>query len=146
LIAELIAGSIARWACPGDRLPQSGPTALVDHCRRVCAESGTTQRDRPSDEEVAMLTTTTWSVDIQIFEGDDDTSAKATLISGQGSAKRRTVTGAGRAHRKDGDLAVAEIGAEIATARALRDLADNLLNVASDDLTAVEEKDVHLNE
>jgi len=91
-----------------------------------------------------MLTTTTWSVDIQIFEGDDDTSAKATLISGQGSAKRRTVTGSGRAHPKDGDMAVAEIGAEIATARALHDLADNLLNVASDDLSAVDEKDVHL--
>jgi activator of 2-hydroxyglutaryl-CoA dehydratase len=91
-----------------------------------------------------MLTTTTWSVEIQIFEGDDDTSARATLISGQGAAKRRTVTGSGRAHRKDGDLAVAEIGAEIAAARALRDLGDKLLEVASGDLSAVESKDVHL--
>ena len=90
-----------------------------------------------------MLTTTTWSVEIQLFEGDDDTSAKATLISGQGAAKRRSVTGSGRAHRKDGDLAVAEIGAEIAAARALHDLADSLLNVASDDLSDVEAKDVH---
>jgi activator of 2-hydroxyglutaryl-CoA dehydratase len=90
-----------------------------------------------------MLTTTTWSVEIQLFEGDDDTSAKATLISGQGAAKRRSVTGSGRAHRKDGDLAVAEIGAEIAAARALHDLADSLLNVASDDLSDVETKDVH---
>lgn len=91
-----------------------------------------------------MLTTTTWSVEIQLFEGDEDTSAKATLISGQGSDRRRTVTGSGRAHRKDGDAPVAEIGAEIAAARALRDLADKLLNVASDDISAVEEKDVHL--
>ena len=91
-----------------------------------------------------MLTTTTWSVEIQLFEGDDDTSAKATLISGQGAARRRTVTGSGRAHRKEGDAAVAEIGAEIAAARAMRDLADKLLSVASDDLSAVEEKDVHL--
>ena len=91
-----------------------------------------------------MLTTTTWSVEIQLFEGDEDTSARATLISGQGSDRRRTVTGSGRAHRKAGDTPVAEIGAEIATARALRDLADRLLNVASEDISAVEQKEVHL--
>lgn len=91
-----------------------------------------------------MLTTTTWSVEIQLFEGDEDTSAKATLISGQGSDRRRTVTGSGRAHRKEDDAQVAEIGAEIAAARALRDLADKLLNVASDDIAAVEQKEVHL--
>jgi hypothetical protein len=91
-----------------------------------------------------MLTTTTWSVEIQLFEGDDDTSAKATLISGEGVARRRTVTGSGRAHRKAGDAPVAEIGAEIATARALRDLGTRLLEVASDDLAAIENQDVHL--
>lgn len=91
-----------------------------------------------------MLTTTTWSVEIQLFEGDDDTSARATLISGEGSARRRTVTGSGRAHRRNGDVAVAEIGAEIATARALRDLGDKLLEVASGDISAVENREVHL--
>jgi hypothetical protein len=91
-----------------------------------------------------MLTTTTWSVEVQLFEGDEDTSAKATLISGQVSDRRRTVTGSGRAHRKDGDNPVAEIGAEIATARALRDLSDKLLSVASDDISAVQQSEVHL--
>ena len=91
-----------------------------------------------------MLTTTTWSVEIQLFEGDVETSARATLISGQGSARRRTVTGSGRAHRRDGDAPVAEIGAEIAAARALRDLADKLLEVAAEDLSAVAQKEVHL--
>jgi hypothetical protein len=90
------------------------------------------------------MLTTTWSVDIQLFEGDDDTSARATLISGRGCDRRRTVTGSGRAHRRDGDVPVAEIGAEIATARALRDLADKLLNVASEDISAIEQKEVHL--
>jgi len=91
-----------------------------------------------------MLTTTTWSVDIQIFEGDDETSARATLISGRGSDRRRTVTGTGRAHRKPSDAPIGEIGAEIATARALRDLAARLLDVASDDIAAIEDKEVHL--
>lgn len=91
-----------------------------------------------------MLTTTTWAVEVQLFEGDDDTSARATLISGQGADRRRTVTGSGRAHRRESDVAVAEIGAEIATARALRDLSDKLLEVASDDISAVEHRAVHL--
>ena len=91
-----------------------------------------------------MLTTTTWSVEIQLFEGDDDTSARATLISGEGASRRRTVSGSGRAHRREGDAAVAEIGAEIAAARALRDLGDTLLRVASADIAAIEDADVHL--
>lgn len=90
------------------------------------------------------MLTTTWSVDIQLFESDDDTSARATLVSGRGPDRRRTVTGSGRAHRRDGDVPVAEIGAEIATARALRDLADKLLSVASEDISAIEQKEVHL--
>lgn len=91
-----------------------------------------------------MLTTCTWSVDIQLFEGDEDTSARATLTSGSGSDQRRTLTGTGRAHRKEGDVPVAEIGAEIAAARALRNLADKLLNAASEDISAVESRPVHL--
>jgi hypothetical protein len=91
-----------------------------------------------------MLTTTTWSVEIQLFEGDDDTAARATLVSGRGSAQRRTVTGTGRARRRDRDMPVAEIGAEIAAARALRDLADNLLEVAAGDIAAIGKTEVRL--
>ena len=54
------------------------------------------------------------------------------------------VTGSGRAHRQESAAAVAEIGAEIATARALRDLGDKLLAVASADIAAIEHKDVPL--
>jgi hypothetical protein len=91
-----------------------------------------------------MLSTETWTVEIQLFEGDDLTTAKATLISGSGSNRRRTVQGSGRSHRKPTDADIAEIGAEIASARALRDLADRLLMAASEDISALEAKDVHL--
>jgi hypothetical protein len=91
-----------------------------------------------------MLATSTWSVEIQLFEADDDTSAKATLISGHGTRRRRTITGSGRAHRRQSDPPVEEIGEEIAAARALRDLADRLLSVASEDISAIEQKAVHL--
>lgn len=91
-----------------------------------------------------MTSTETWTVEVMLFEGDDKTSAKATLISGTGANRRRTLVGTGRALRRPGDAAVPEIGAEIATARALRDLADRLLGAASDDLADLEQHDVRL--
>jgi hypothetical protein len=95
-------------------------------------------------EEVTMLHTETWSVEVQLFEGDVETTARATLISGTGAARRRTIDGNGRAHRRHGDMPVPEIGAEIAAARALRDLAVQLLDAASGDIAAIEEHEVHL--
>ncbi|WP_088318266.1 dsRBD fold-containing protein [Kineosporia sp. R_H_3] len=91
-----------------------------------------------------MTSTETWNVEIMLFEGDDNTAARATLISGTGANRRRTLVGTGRAHRKASDPAIPEIGAEIATARALRDLADRLLGAASDDIADIEQHEVHL--
>lgn len=91
-----------------------------------------------------MASTITWMVDIQLFEDDDHSSAKATLVTGSGSNLRRTVTGTGRTRRNPADMDVPEIGAEIAAARALRDLADRLLHTASDDISAIEHADINL--
>lgn len=91
-----------------------------------------------------MARTTTWQVDIQLFEHDDDSSARATLVTGTGPSKRRTLTGTGRSHRSPADPVVPEIGAEVAAARALRDLADRLLDTASEDIGDLEHADVHL--
>jgi hypothetical protein len=91
-----------------------------------------------------MFHTETWSVEIHLFENDADTGARATLVSGTGAARHRTLTGVGHAHARAGDVAVEEIGAEIATARALRDLSDKLLEAASTDIAAIEHQSVHL--
>jgi hypothetical protein len=91
-----------------------------------------------------MTSIETWTVDIQIFEGDDNTAARASLFSGSGANRRCTLVGTGRARRNPHDPAVPEIGAEIATARALRDLADRLLGAASDDIADIEHTEVHL--
>ena len=91
-----------------------------------------------------MKSIDTWTVDIQLFEGEVDTAARATLVSGEGVHLRRTLVGTGRARRNPGDAAVPEIGAEIAAARALRDLADRLLGAASDDIAGIEHAQVHL--
>lgn len=82
----------------------------------------------------------TWKVEIHLFDHDDDTSADAVLTTHAGNR----VHGHGRARRNPTDAAVPEIGEELAAARALRHLADRLLETASDDISAVEHTEVHL--
>ncbi|MFF5211107.1 DUF1876 domain-containing protein [Streptosporangium sp. NPDC000396] len=71
-----------------------------------------------------------WTVQIYITEEGDDTSARAIL-----STRDRThLVGAGHARRNPADEPVPEIGDELAAARALTDLANRLLTVASEDI------------
>ncbi|HEY5249367.1 MAG TPA: dsRBD fold-containing protein [Dermatophilaceae bacterium] len=81
-----------------------------------------------------------WRVDIDLFEAGDDTTAHAVLVA---EAPNR-VDAQGQAHRKPGDMAVPEIGDEIAVARALRHLADQLLATASSDIAHIEGHQVTL--
>jgi hypothetical protein len=50
----------------------------------------------------------------------------------------------GETRRNPSDIDVPEIGDEVAVARALRRLADRLLGVASEDIEAIEDHEVHL--
>ncbi len=71
-----------------------------------------------------------WSVQIYITEEGDETFARAVL-----STRDHThLTGAGRARRNPADQPVAEIGDELAVARALADLSGRLLSVTSADI------------
>jgi hypothetical protein len=81
----------------------------------------------------------TWTVTISVFDHDDSTAAHAVL-----KAPAASLTGHGRARRNPHDVGVPQIGQEVAVARALRDLADRLLGVASDDIAEVQHEDVHL--
>lgn len=77
--------------------------------------------------------TKTWHVDVYISEEDDDTTrARAVLRTGEA----RGLSATGLARRNPHDAEVAEIGDELATARALTHLADQLLGSARDDITA----------
>jgi hypothetical protein len=88
----------------------------------------------------------TWNVKVHLFDADevrsDDeiTSAHAVLTTSAGT----TLDGYGRARRNPGDVPIAEIGEELAAARALRDLADRLLKATSDDIGQIEHHKVHL--
>ncbi|TDE09332.1 dsRBD fold-containing protein [Jiangella asiatica] len=88
-----------------------------------------------------MAATKHWTVDIVIGERDDgETYAEARLTT-EATAGLRAV---GKARLNPHDVNVPEIGDEIAAARALRVLADDLLDVAARDVENVTHEPTHL--
>jgi hypothetical protein len=77
-----------------------------------------------------MTATKTWHVEIYIGEREGQTHAEARLRPGENV----TMTGTGTARLNPSDLDVPEIGDELATARALSDLAHRLLHAAAEDI------------
>jgi hypothetical protein len=94
------------------------------------------------ESEVRPMVAKHWTVDIDLseksgpdeFEGGESvrTFAEARLHSGDG----RAVRGWGHARKNPKDPDVPEIGDELATARALSDLAHHLLELAARDIEA----------
>jgi Domain of unknown function (DUF1876) len=80
-----------------------------------------------------MSTSDRWSVRVSFGEADGETDAEARLIM-DGDAH---LAGRGRARLNPADRDVAKIGAEIAVARALSDLAHTLLNAAAADIEGI---------
>jgi hypothetical protein len=83
-----------------------------------------------------------WSVTIDLFDDGLDTSAHAVLRT----PAPHELDAHGAAHRRLADPDVPEIGDEIAVARALRHLADQLLAAAADDIAGIEGRAVVLND
>lgn len=76
--------------------------------------------------------TETWTVAIHLMDAADDltTSAHAVLTTSTGA----TLDGYGRARFSAYDVDAPEVGTEVAAARALRHLADRLLQACPDEL------------
>lgn len=87
------------------------------------------------------MTTQTWHVELFLSDQGDETYARAVL---HGSSPQTQPEGVGTAHRAPRDANVPEIGAEVAAARALHALAHHLLDLAGDDISALEHHDVEL--
>lgn len=82
-----------------------------------------------------------WEVRISIFESDSDTDAHVVLVADSPTH----LSARGHSHRGSHDSVVPEIGDEVAVARALRHLADQLLDTAAEDIeTVTGEEDVVL--
>jgi len=84
----------------------------------------------------------TWRVRLDLFESGDETTAHAVLSSDATAA----LDAHGEAHRSPQDPAAPQIGDEVAVSRALRVLADRLLELASIDLEATTHVPVSLRE
>ncbi|MEU8223674.1 DUF1876 domain-containing protein [Kribbella sp. NPDC048915] len=82
-----------------------------------------------------MTTTRRWRVDIFVDEYEDEriTRAEARLHTND----RTSLVGRGTARRNPADSDVPEIGDELAVARALSDLAHELLHAAATDIEAI---------
>ncbi len=75
-----------------------------------------------------------WHVELFIYEDDDSTSVRAVLHTDSPEHKEAN----GRAIRTARDLAVPEVGDEVAAAAALYNLADVLRQTAAEDLSDIE--------
>lgn len=73
-----------------------------------------------------------WQIRVSIFETPDDTTAKVVLVSDAPVS----LSASGESHRSDEDHPAPRIGDEVAVARALRHLADQLLDTATHDIEA----------
>ena len=88
------------------------------------------------------VSASTWRVEIQLGEHEGRTRAVARLRTHD----RTALVGTGLARLNPKDHDVPEIGAELATARALHDLADRLLGAAVGDIADVTHEDVELSD
>jgi Domain of unknown function (DUF1876) len=87
-----------------------------------------------------MASTKHWSVQIFIDEHGGTTRAEARLET----ADKTHLVGIGTARLNPHDLNVPEIGDELATARALSELAHRLLDATVEDIEGVTHGPVHL--
>jgi hypothetical protein len=108
--------------------------------------------ERPSDDgsegfdeaegEATMIASKRWSVEIFIDENDTEmtTHAEARLHTND----QTHLIGRGTARRNPKDTDIAEIGDELAVARALSNLAHDLLHAAASDIEQLTEEHVRL--
>jgi hypothetical protein len=89
-----------------------------------------------------MVESRHWSVDIFIDEHEDErtTRAEARLHTND----QTQLVGRGTARRNPKDTDIAEIGDELAVARALSNLAHELLDAAASDIEGITHEHVHL--
>ena len=85
-----------------------------------------------------MTTVDSWPVEISLHEEDGNTRAEARLARDGG------MTGHGLARRHPEDQQVTQIGEEIAAARALSDLAHQLLGDAAGQIEGITHQRAHL--
>ena len=137
---------LVRWTDGHTGLMYPGPGSVLrvesEHPGSAPAETPLAGAGGPSTGPArsALPHVREWQVRVSIFESGDDTSANVVLLS----EAPTHVTARGQSHRGTADPSVPEIGDEVAVARALRHLADQLLIAASQDVEAVTGEHPHI--
>jgi hypothetical protein len=127
---------LVRWSDGNESLFFPGPDAHVEHVSRESGDGGGEQASAAQDRQP----TKKWSVDIYLYEDQAATSANAVLHSDVPAP----LDVRGEARRSPADPDMPTVGDEVAAARALRQLADRLLEMASSDLSDAEGHPVSL--
>jgi len=138
---------LVRWTDGHTGLMYPGPGAVLrvetenEHVTSAPTETPQASADRPTAGVVEPLPhVREWQVRVSIFESGDDTSANVVLLT----EAPTHLTAHGQSHRITRDTPVPEIGDEVAVARALRHLADQLLETAARDIEAVTGKHTNI--
>jgi hypothetical protein len=128
---------LVRWSDSGNEsLFFPGPDAHVEHVQQETGDGGGQQTPEASRTQP----TKRWSVEIYLYEDQDSTSANAVLHSDV----PQPLDVRGEARRRPADPDLPEVGDEVAASRALRQLADRLLEMASQDISDAEGHPVSL--
>jgi hypothetical protein len=117
---------------PGSVL-RVGPTASPEEGADAAPNAGAVSSSAPGAAPAGgSRRVHDWQVRISIVESDDDTDAQVVLVADSPTH----LTASGHSHRSAADSPIPEIGDEVAVARALRRLADQLLDTAASDIGA----------
>jgi hypothetical protein len=131
---------VVKWSDGHEALLYPGPGAVLRVVHAGLEQPGKEPEalmPAPSTAEHAPsgvhLHAKDWTVRISVLADEDDAEARVVLVADS----PRHLTAHGHSHRSTSDRAVPEIGDEVAVARALRRLADRLLETAADDIAGV---------
>ena len=133
---------LVRWSDGHEGLLYPGPGSVL----RITSDSTATPVPPAPQQRKAHGTGShprvrDWQVRVSVFGSDDDAEATAVLLADSPIH----LSAHGHSHRGERDRVVPEIGDEVAVARALRRLADQLLETAADDIEGITgEHDVNL--
>jgi Rv2632c-like/Domain of unknown function (DUF1918) len=116
---------LVRWSDGHTGLLYPGPGSVL---RIGASHEGATHETPAAAAPVSPVKE--WQVRVSIFETGDDTTARVALVA----ETPTTLQATGESHRSDEDEPAPGIGDEVAVARALRHLADQLLDTATHDI------------
>ncbi|HET7477139.1 MAG TPA: dsRBD fold-containing protein [Dermatophilaceae bacterium] len=125
---------LVRWSDGHTGLLYPGPGSVL-RVNHATPEAGPadTGHSEPAASAGGTRRVHDWQVRVTIFSSDDDTEAHVVLLADSPTH----LSARGHSHRGASDRPVPEIGDEVAVARALRRLADQLLDTAATDIEGV---------